>query len=256
MAKKRPKSTWKRPAKKYSQALRLLSIYDRLHDGERLRADEIAPDFDVSNRTIERDIAELRNVLGARIDSREEGGRGVVYYMPHDKKRRNITPWQILAVAVGTRLTGFLSGQRFVTEVKPLLDELRNSLLPGECSRLQKLERKIHVIGTGQKDYRKNPEAQERLRQLLDGLQKDRPVSIGYLSHKRRQLGDAPRQLLVHPLCLVIHRGGVYFVVDVVDGGWKKDTTRILVALDRIVEARCQEEMTPFGYPKDFSPDA
>ena len=187
MAKKRRNTTWKRPAKKYSQTHRVLSIYDRLHHGERLRADEVAPDFDVSTRTIERDIAELRAVLGTRIDRREEGGRGVVYYMPHDKKRRNITPWQILAVALGTRLTGFLSGQRFVTEVKPLLDELRNSLLPGERSRLQRLESKIHVIGTGQKDYRRNRKAQEKLRQLLEGLQKERPVSIGYLSHTRRQ---------------------------------------------------------------------
>ena len=255
MRRKPPASTWRRPAKKYSQAHRVLSIYDRLHAGERLRADEVAPDFDVSNRTIERDIAVLRTVLGGRIDAREEGGRGLVYFIPHDKKRRDITPWQILAVAVGTRLTGFLSGQRFVTEVKPLLDQLRNSLKPGERFRLQKLERKIHVVGSGQKDYRRNPEAQKRLRHLLDGLQKERPVSIGYLSHKRRQRGEGPLELLVHPLCLVIHRGGVYFVVDIADGGWNTDTTRILIALDRIVEARCHEETNSFEYPKDFSPE-
>ncbi|MCK5688386.1 WYL domain-containing protein, partial [Myxococcota bacterium] len=244
-----------RPAKKYSQALRLIKLYDMLKDGADLRASELSSDFGVHSRTIERDIAILKTALDTRMDYRDEGGRGRVHFLPRDKKFKDIVPWQILAIGVGTKLTGFLSGQSFVTEVRPLLDELRFSLFKGERSRLQKLEKKIHVIEAGQKDYRRKPEAQKKLRQLIDGLQMERPVSLRYLSYAQEKKLQAPRLLLVHPLSLVIHRGGVYFVVDVIDGDWTADDRRILLALDRMGDVRYREDLKPFDYPKDFSPD-
>jgi len=51
----------------------------------------------------------LKVVEDIRVEDEE---LGVAYQLPWAARQWRITPWQILAVAVGTRLTGFLSGQR------------------------------------------------------------------------------------------------------------------------------------------------
>lgn len=227
-----------------------------LYRGQRVQAKAIADMFGVSRRTIERDLRVLQEVLGTEPVKVEHEELGVAYQLPYTTRQWKITPWQILAIAVGARLTGFLSGQHFATEVEPLLDQFRRSLSRGERMRLQRLERKIHVVATGQKDYRGNPVLQELLASLLEGLLVERPVSLSYLSHHRRGKGGQPRPMVVHPLSLTIHRGAVYFVVDVLEGAARPEGTRILLALDRITEASLTEDAQKMDYPADFDPRA
>lgn len=253
MSGRRGQTCPRRPAKKYSQGERLLSLYDMLHQGQRLNAGRAAETLEVSRRTIERDLRYLHDVLALEEVEEEHG---LSYQLPHAGRQWRITPWQVLAISVGARLTGFLSGQRFATEVEPLLDQFRRSLNPGDQLRLMRLERKIHVVATGHKDYRGSPALQDRLGCMLDGLLIEKPITLGYLSHHRRRAGETPGTMQVQPLCLTLHRGAVYFVVDVLEGGGRLTGKRIMLALDRITEARVETGAEQIEYPTDFEPVA
>ncbi len=243
-----------RPNGQYTQAKRLLALYDRLHRGERLRPDDVCGDLGVDRRTVFRDLQVLRDVLGDRLTSRE-GADGRVYHaLVRMGRDFPVTERQVLAVAVGARMTGFLSGQSFEPEVKPILDELRQALPAGERGRVERLERRIHVTQAGQKDYRTQPHLQGHLHTMLQALLIGLPVELTYLSHRRRATDQPPRILRVHPQCVVLHRGGLYFVVDVVGGDWR-GAPRVLLALDRI-DAPTLDRAEPFEPDRRFDPEA
>jgi predicted DNA-binding transcriptional regulator YafY len=240
-----------RPAKTYSQAHRLLILYDMLNDGAHLRAKHTAEKFGVSRRTLERDISVLREVLPLeRIESPE-----VAYRLVGRKRRWELSSWQVLAVAVGAKTTDFLAGRRFAPELEPLLDQLRSALNPGQRHRLYGVEQKIHAVRLGDKDYRTRPDLQEVLVEMTDGLLYEKHVDVLYLSHRRAAADKDPLGLSIHPLSLILHRGGVYFICDVVGGDWHGDDRRILLALDRIKRAECQRTDDSFDYPTDFNSD-
>jgi|GEM_PF-3350906 len=246
-------STWQRPKVKYSQGHRLLVLYDILRRGGKICAKEEAATFNTSRRTIERDLLQLKLVLEEQMVVDEDDEFGVSYHLNQSSKEWRITPWQILAVSVGVRVTGFLSGRHFASDVEPIIDQFRSSLLPGEQRRLKRLERKIHVVSTGMKDYRRNEALQHRLAEMLEGLLTEKPVELEYLSHSRKQEDKPSRKLLMHLLGATLHRSGMYFVGDVIDGDWNTTENRILLSLDRIQAATCCQDMEMFTYPSDFS---
>jgi len=230
-----------------------VELYDRLQHGGILHAGRLAEELGVSRRTVERDLAILRDVLGSRIVYRDHPEPGW--------RRRGRAPswpatrWQVLAVAVGVHMVGFLSGRRFHTDVGPLLDRLRSALPGTEGFRVRTLEKKIHVVDRGYKPYRDDPALQARLVVLLDGLLRDRPVDLTYLSSERRRRGEGPRTLRVHVLCLVLHRGAVYFIVDLLSAGEARGPRRLL-ALDRIHAAELDAAAGPLSPPGDLDPGA
>jgi len=192
----------------------------------------------------------LEEVLRHRLRSQREPDGTVTYSLNRDSRRWSATRWQVLAVAVGARMTGFLKGRRFLTEVSPLLSELMRSLRPSQRLELEALARKIHVVGAGQKRYDRNEEHQEKLAQLLDGLLLEQPVALSYHSHSAQQRGQPASEMEVHPLCLVLHRGALYFVVRV--PAWEGALR--LLALDRILDARLEMDAPRFQVPTDFEP--
>ena len=243
----------KRPKGKYRQALRLVDLYDRLHRGGAFRPDEAAASLGVTPRTLYRDLERLREVLDDRLERIEESDGRVRWRLRRDSDRWGVTEAQVLAVVVGARMTGFLSGRAFASEVAPVLDQLRSSLNHRARGRVRLLERRVHATAAGQKDYRKNEGAQQRLKDLAEATLLCLPAELDYLSHRRREGGLPPRRLRVHPRCLALHRGGAYFVVDVMGGEWAGET-RILLALDRIGEV-VLDRTDPFEPDTDFDPE-
>lgn len=57
-----------RPAAEYSQAARVIELYDRLHRGETLHVGSLARELRLSPRTLQRDLAVLRESLGLALD--------------------------------------------------------------------------------------------------------------------------------------------------------------------------------------------
>ena len=185
-----------RPPKTYSQARRLIGLYDALRRGGRLRLQEVADELGLGIRTLQRDVVVLQDLLKGLIrhDASESGG-GVEYELPHAAGQWKVEGAQLLALAVGANMTAFLSGPHFVTKVRPLLDQLAGSLQHGQRQRLTHLEDKVVVLEPGRKHYQDQPEAQERLGVMVQGLQRQKPVDVVYLSHERRKAGHPARHL-------------------------------------------------------------
>ncbi len=245
-----------RPAKAYSQAHRLVELYDLLHRGGRIHAASIAAERGVSRRTIERDVRVLEEVLGGRLVRKDTPGVGMRWLLDRPRASWKTTRWQVLALALGARMARFLSGRRFDTEVAGVIEQLRESMLPGRRLDVRRLEKKIHVISPGWKEYRKNERAQRQLDEMVEGLLSDRPVELRYLSPSRAEKGEAPRALRVRPLTLVVFRQAAYFVVDVLGGDPSKVGRRILLALDRIEGASCDREAEMMEAVHDYEPSA
>ncbi len=237
-----------RPAGAYTQARRLMVLYDRLMTGGIVHAPREAAALGVSRRTVERDLAVLQDVLGPRLryDEVPRPGWRVV-----GTARWSTTRWQVLAVALGARAVGFLSGRRFVTDVGPLLDGLRRSLPGVQGYRVHSLERKFHVVQSGIKPYHQDAAAQGALEAMLDGLLRERPVDLRYLSNRARRAGEGPRALRVHPLAMVLYREAVYFIVDLLGPGERAEARRLL-ALDRIEGARLDAQAAARRPPRGF----
>lgn len=234
-----------------SQARRILELYDRLLRGQRLDNAAVRADYGITRRQATRDIALLDDVLGARLVRIREGGGKAWWFLEDGEHRHAVSVKQVFAVAVGTRLAGFLAGQTFAPETAGILGTLVRRLRgPQQGDPVALLER-IHVIPTGQKRYRQRAGPQAALKALVDGLIVDQEVELAYLSPRRARAGDPPRMLRVAPLSLVLYRSAVYFVVEVCGGDWD-GAARILLALDRIASA----EITPrrFSRPVGYSP--
>ena len=107
----------KRPKGRYHQALRLVELYDRLCRSESIKPDETAESLGVGPRTLYRDLGVLRQALGDRLARLEAADGRVRWRLQRRSDRWGVTESQVLAVVVGARMTGFLSGKAFNSEV-------------------------------------------------------------------------------------------------------------------------------------------
>jgi predicted DNA-binding transcriptional regulator YafY len=232
-----------------SQARRLLELYDRLQLGQRLDNATIRADYGITRRQATRDLALLDDVLGGRMVRLREGGGKAWWFLEDGEHRRAVSVKQVFAVAVGTRLAGFLAGQTFEPETSGILASLVRRLRGAQQGDPVALLERIHVVSTGQKRYRERAGPQAALQALVDGLLLDLEVELAYLSPRRARAGAPPRQLRVAPLSLVLYRSAVYVVVEVCGGEWR-GAPRILLALDRVVSARCTQRrfLRPVGF--------
>ena len=247
------RSRFSKPKGTYSQARRLLELYNRLFRKDLIRPREAAELLGVSRRTVERDMAVLREVLGEKLVF--EGEPDWVYRLGGQARKWPTTRWQVLSVVLGVKMTGFLSGRQFATDVNPLLSRLRQSILPGQRIKLGRLERKIHVVRGGQKAYHQNPRLQRLLTEMMDALLLERPLDLTYLSPDKAREGLPASVLRIYPLSMVLHRGAVYFIVDVLESNREGGASRLLLTLDRIQEARLDREAEHIPYPRGFSPE-
>jgi len=239
-----------RPKKDYSQAERLLFIYRKLWRGAPIRAVELVEYFGLSRRTCERDLAALKSVLGP--DLVEESYLDhKVFKIRRGLKLADVSHAQVLAFLCGTKVIDFLSGPSFRLDARGLGELLRTSLAKnGERITSARLPNKLHVTSVGNKMYSGQEDKQETLDQMTQALLYEKPIQVSYLSASRAADEVEPLTHLLHPLAMVIHRGGVYYVVDIVS----EDSShcRRLMALDRMEVIFYDPTGPMFLYPEEF----
>jgi len=240
-----------RPAAKYSQAVRLLNLYDRANRGEILRpSDALADSLCIDKRTLQRDLAILREI--GKLHPADGPTPG--WCLPKAARNWGMDIWSVLGVLLGARAIAHLAGAQIAGQVAPLLSQLRRSLPLKDQHNLDDLEHRVHVTESGQKLYRQQPRQMQTLQAMVDGLLRQRPIELTYLSPRQRAQGSAPRPMRVQALCLVLHRGGVYLVVDLLNTDTPHETRRLLLSLDRIESVRVETDAAPCTYPLDFRP--
>jgi predicted DNA-binding transcriptional regulator YafY len=240
-----------RPKGSYRQAQRLIDLYDRMIRGQTLQAAQLATDLNLHVRSVQRDLAILHEVLEDRVERVEDPEHGL-RLVGRSGRKWSVTRWQLMSVALGARMTKFMSGLTFDAALQPQIDQWRNDSPPGHRLDAANLASKLHVTELGHKQYRDNLGLLRNLNEMVDGLLLEQPIQIEYLSPKRRKEGAAAVHLVVMALCMTIHRGGVYFVVQSLTTTRGEAPRRILLALDRIQKITVDRKADALRYPADF----
>jgi proteasome accessory factor B len=241
-----------RPSSEYSQAARVVALYDRLHRGQTLSVRELAEALRVSPRTLQRDLAVLREVLGRELAESETQEPGV--RLANRRRLKDITKWQVMGVSLGMQMVRFLSGRSFDAQMQPLLSALRSALPAGWRDDACELEKLIYVPDAGQKLYRANEQLLGILDEMVEGLLLQQPIQLKYLSPRRKAAGSEARALRIQALCLTVHRGAAYFVVDLLQDAADSPAKRVLLALDRMSDVEVDRRAAELEYPRDFRP--
>jgi predicted DNA-binding transcriptional regulator YafY len=132
----------------------------------------LAGRFEVSTRTVERDISALQQ---SGVPIWAEPGRTGGYCL--DKARTlppvNLTPGEAVALAVALRQ---LDGTPFLADAATALRKLVTAMQAGDAAAAQELAERIHLLG--KPDAAPPPTAMPRL--VADALQPRRVLRIGY----------------------------------------------------------------------------
>ena len=218
------------------RASRLLSILLLLQTRGRMTAEALAAEFEVSVRTIYRDIDEL-SAAGAPVyaDRGRAGG-----YQLLDGYRTRLTG--LTDAEAETLFLGGLSGPAaqmgFSGAVATMQLKLLAALPPERQAAAERLAGRFHLDPLG---WHQNPDAAGRLPAIAQAVWNSRRISIRYDSWK----GEVAREL--EPLGLVLKGGVWYLAARPADGrGSEARTYRVSNVLDLTVGE------APFERPPAF----
>jgi predicted DNA-binding transcriptional regulator YafY len=241
-----------RPKGINKQGVRLVRLYHRLLQNQPVSLATLAAENDISTRTLQRDLQALQQALEEEHASeRVVNTNGTLVRL---QRQASQTPPQLygMAMLIGLRMMQFLSGRKFDANLEAIANVLQDQLPDRQRVQHKRLARMLYISETGHKQYRDNPEVLKLMDKLVAGMLSQQPISLSYLS-PRRKLQNLPAvHMHAQALCLVIHRGAVYFVVDIIEPPPELRSTRILLALDRIESAHLEAGRR--SYPKDFDP--
>jgi predicted DNA-binding transcriptional regulator YafY len=241
-----------RPPGTYSQGARLVAQALHLWKGGVIQPSEEAERRGVSRRSVERDLRQLSRAfeeVELRLDTSVGPDGRVVYRFASRDDIKGHRRWQVLAAALGVRLSDFLRGDKFAPDTNALIDSLLHGLGTGHRSDMAATIRsRIHVVRTGRKDYRRRPEVARALHDVLDALLESRVLRLTYHS----PTSGKTRQLVTHPLSLVMNRGALYVIVALVERV-DRLPERITLAVDRMRHTSVDLESPRQPYPSDFS---
>ncbi|MBI2889265.1 MAG: WYL domain-containing protein [Nitrospirae bacterium] len=144
-----------------------------------------------------------------------------------------------LSLYAATTLLRFTRGSRLYASLEAALQKALGRLSPGDRMKLMSLERKIHYVPDGPKDYSNKAIVLER---VVEGLLHQRRLKVKYTS-----LSGGTWESLVHPYSLMMYKRGLYII-----GHSEKHGDVRYLAIERIDEASITDAV--FNYPVGYRP--
>lgn len=209
--------------------------------GEGVTLRDLAAEFDVTERTIQRDLEMLQEAGFPVEHEADETGRRH-WRMPHDFFRSGpivLTPTEAISLTLAERLFGALAGTHFVEGMESLLDKVRRSLPQQAVEYFGEIDDIIHVRRRGRARYAAQ---REIIRLLVDAAAKARTVSL----HYRAVWRGADYTTAFDAYGIVLYEDELYAV-----GRSHRAGDIRVFKIARIVEASVTEET--FARPEGFS---
>ncbi|MFO8071917.1 MAG: WYL domain-containing transcriptional regulator [Polyangia bacterium] len=226
------------------RAERLCALQRRFAEGAQLTISQMANDYGVERRTVNRDLTALRDMGLDLVAERLPDGRKV--WSIRVPKRKMIVPFNLTdltSLIMGKRLFDFLRGtlleeslDKVYCSIENAIDKRRDLLASKD------LERKVYLVSEGPK--RLTERHVDVLDEVLTALLEDRRLEVDY----RTSGGELHRHLL-EPLSLVAFRRGLYLAARRFDDGAIRT-----YALERFESARWRRG-DRFEYPADWDPE-
>nr|WP_319489313.1 YafY family protein [uncultured Caproiciproducens sp.] len=213
---------------------RLVSIIMILLDKERMGAQELADMFEVSPRTIYRDIDAI-NMAGIPVRSTSGVGGGFEIMQKYKIDRKVFSTADLSAILMGlSSLSNMIRGDELVNALAKV-----KSFIPAD--RAKDIELKVNQICIDLSPWMGNRNIQPYLDIIKTALQENRLISFEYVAlHGNKTIRT------VEPYLLVLKSGHWYF-----QGYCHKRSNYRLFKLSRMSNLQIQEEFfTPRDYQK------
>ena len=232
---------------------RVLSLYSRLLNGQMLRKNELAGEFGVSEKSIQRDLEAVRDFLDQK--AAEEGvGSRLVYnykekaYCLHQDNGMNLSNAEILAVS-----KILLESRAFTRqEMSNILDKLVVNCVPKENLKLVEemlLNERHHYV-----ELQHHKPFLDKLMPLAGAIRENRVIRIKYEKLKGRETVE--RRL--EPLAILFSEY-YFYLVGFIEGIDKErafenadDPFPTIYRIDRIVEMDVLKERYMIPYANRF----
>ena len=226
------------------RAQRLLELYCRLIQGERLTIRRMTEEYDINRRSAGRDLEFLKFQL-PDLEYEEIASGERSWKLPQHARSINVryTIRDILSLFMGRRLFDFLentsleaSFNRVYGRIEAQIDRVK------DLDDAAKISKKVYLVHEGPK---KLPvKISDILDTCLTGLIHESKLLIRYRNNK----GELKRYH-IHPYTLTAYKRGLYLV------GYVEEKTRPLVfRLENITSATWLRDQK-FDYPKDYTPE-
>tara|TARA_B100000614_G_scaffold251087_1_gene262198 strand:+ start:243 stop:1241 length:999 start_codon:yes stop_codon:yes gene_type:complete len=220
-----------------NQFNRVVHILEKIQSGCYPTARSIAEEYEVSERTIRRDIEWMKDFHHAPIEFDRHHNGYILTDPTYRLPALTITEGELLAITVGEQVLGAYRNSPWHGPVQDAFARIE-SLLPEQVTvSAQLFSRKVSVITPPVSEIRSDVWAG-----VLEGTRRTRAVEIGYYRAAEKRV----HRRTVHPYRLIAHDGSWYLV------GWSlhHDAVRVF-SLARIHSAKILPEA--FDVPEDFS---
>lgn len=228
------------------KAYRLIDLYRRFMNGDRLTMRRIIDDYGVNRRTVQRDLEALRDI-GALDLVHEDLTNGTRTWSLKERHRKIDITYSIhdvMSLFLGRRMFDFLENTPLEDSIRRVYGQIEGKLRqPRDRLRAETLSQKIYLIHEGPKKLK--VKSQDILNTCLDGLLKDEKIKIRY-----RASNGKDSRCVLNPYTLTAYKRGLYLVARVEE----KNEIRVF-SLERIRRAE-HLKGDKFIYPKSFDPDA
>ena len=213
---------------------RLVSIIMILLDKERIGAQELADMFEVSPRTIYRDIDTI-NMAGIPVRSTSGVGGGFEIMQKYKIDKKVFSTADLSALLMGlSSLSGMIRGDELVNALAKV-----KSFIPAD--RAKDIELKVNQINIDLNPWMGNRNMQPYLEMIKTALQESKLLSFEYIAHHGNKAART-----VEPYQLVLKSGHWYL-----QGYCHKRNDFRLFRLSRISNLQMETEtFTPRDYPK------
>jgi len=227
---------------KGNKAFRLLSIYERLCEGGLLTKFDLAEDYGVSEKTIQRDIADLRvylhetHIYESKVKITYDRIRKVYYLEQFN--REWLTGQEVLGIC-----KVLLESRAFRSdEMNVLIDKLIVQALPNEQEQIKKLTGSEKV---GFTPLQHGKPLLDNIWQLSSAISETTIISIVY-----RRLDGMHRTHKVKPVAIMFSEFYFYLICYMADDSKKSPTT---FRIDRIERIEPTKEKFKIPHSKRFS---
>ncbi len=199
----------------------------------------LASRLEVNLRTVERDIARMRDLFGAPIEY-DRARRGYYYSAPFDLPPMKLTEGEVITLFLGQRLLMQCRGTPFEDLVRRALGKIR-MMLPQDVE--VSLERSLEIVSFHSEPLRgEEMEVAKRYQALSRAIQDRRTVATEYFSASRQESGLRR----IDPYHLRFSDGAWYCI------GYCHERREVRTfALDRM--ATVEDAGVGFEAPADFS---
>lgn len=230
-----------RPAKQYSQAFRLLRIYELLRTRHHVTIPQLAEEFGTHRRTVQRDLNVLHDLYAIEafeVTATQEKLWRLVSSQRVDALKLN--PGELMALYMGRHLFGFMRGTDLGASMDSLYEKLDVRLAAGKEALKPSLPKKFYCTDGKPKSYKGKEDVTS---DLIEALRREHKVRVRYAPPKRESYED-----VLQPYTLVMHASALYLVAF----SERANDLRVY-AVERVTEAtRLDGER--FEYPQGYDP--